>query len=79
MFVAAQEGHADIVRCLLGAGAAVNQAMPDGRTPLYFAAWAGHVDVVRCLLSHGATADKPMQVSVTILPASHTNDSHDRL
>ena len=43
-----------MVKDLLGAGADVNKAGEDGRTPLYWAAQGGHGDVVEHLLGAGA-------------------------
>ena len=43
--MAAQEGHEAVVRELIEAGADVNKAHTDGRTPLYQAAQEGHEEV----------------------------------
>ena len=50
LYVAAQNGHLDIVKALLEAGADRNQAMNSGATPLFIAAEKGHLDVVEMLL-----------------------------
>lgn len=59
--MAAQHGHADIVRALLDAGDDPSRYNPLGAhshsTPLHQAAAAGHADVVRVLLDRGARAD----------------------
>ncbi len=59
--LAAQHGHADVVRLLLDAGEDPNHYNPDGNhshsTPLHQAAWAGHEAVVRLLVEHGARLD----------------------
>jgi ankyrin repeat protein len=56
VLLAAQEGHADVVRTLLRAG-----ALADGRggamTPLAAAALGGHTEVVKLLLASGAQTD----------------------
>jgi ankyrin repeat protein len=56
--VAAQHGHADIVRLLLDAGEDPNRYNPDGyhshSTPLHQAVWSNHEDVVRLLVERGA-------------------------
>ena len=54
--MAAQNGHLEVVRVLIEAGASVDQAMEDGRTPLFLAAMKGHVEVVRALVE--VDADK---------------------
>jgi hypothetical protein len=54
LYVAAQEGRLEMVRCLLDFGADVNQTVIDGSTPLMVAAERLHHTVVRCLLKHGA-------------------------
>ena len=59
--LAAQHGHADVVRLLLDAGEDPNRYNPDGfhahSTPLHQAALAGHADVVRLLVERGARLD----------------------
>lgn len=37
MFFVTQQGHIDVVKCLLGGGANVNLASKDGATPLHVA------------------------------------------
>ena len=59
--LAAWQGHADLVRDLLGRGAAVDEI--DGLTgrvknePLHEAAAGGHIEVARVLLDHGMSVD----------------------
>jgi hypothetical protein len=55
LFVAALNGHLDIVRCLVELGADVNCAEGTGETPLIIAASRGHVEVVRFLVDLGAS------------------------
>jgi ankyrin repeat protein len=59
--LAAQHGHADVVRLLLDAGEDPNRFNPDGHhahsTPLHQAALAGHADVVRLFVDRGARLD----------------------
>jgi len=59
--LAAQFGHAEMVRLLLDAGEDPNRYNPPGAhshsTPLHQAALAGHLDVVRLLLERGARPD----------------------
>ena len=53
--MACQEGHLEIVRLLLEAGAAPNQARNDGATPLFAACYGGHLEVAKLLSSYGAS------------------------
>ena len=59
--LAAQHGHAEIVRLLLDAGVDPNRYNPPGNhghsTPLHQAALAGHLTVVRLLVERGARLD----------------------
>jgi ankyrin repeat protein len=59
--LAAQHGHAAIVRLLLDAGVDPNLFNPEGchahSTPLHQAAWAGHAEAVRLLVERGARLD----------------------
>lgn len=59
--LAAQFGHAEIVRLLLDAGENPDRYNPGGAhshsTPLHQAAFAGHLEVVKLLVEHGARLD----------------------
>ncbi len=59
--LAAQHGHADVVRLLLDAGLDPNRLNPDGyhahSTPLHQAVWNDHAEVVRLLVERGARLD----------------------
>jgi ankyrin repeat protein len=59
--LAAQHGHADVVRLLLDAGEDPSRYNPDGyhahSTPLHQAVWSDHANVVRLLVEHGARLD----------------------
>jgi ankyrin repeat protein len=59
--LAAQHGHADVVRLLLDAGEDPSRYNPKGfhahSTPLHQAIWADHSDVVHLLVERGARLD----------------------
>jgi ankyrin repeat protein len=55
---ASAEGHPDVVRVLVNAGADIRARVPSGFTPLLFAVRAGRLDVVRELLKAGADVDE---------------------
>jgi len=65
--MAAQEGHLDVVRCLLAHHAAVDHINQHGATPLRIAVLNGHLDVVKCLLAHHAAVDRADQEGATPL------------
>ena len=50
----ANKGNLDIVECLIGAKADVDQAKNDGVTPLIMSAHRGHFNIVKTLIRHGA-------------------------
>ncbi|MBI2207489.1 MAG: ankyrin repeat domain-containing protein [Candidatus Rokubacteria bacterium] len=54
LIAAAENGHLDVVRLLVDAGADVNRADSSGFTPLMGAARAGHAAMARLLLERGA-------------------------
>ena len=59
--LAAQHGHADVVRLLLDAGENPDRYNPEGHhshsTPLHQAVWADDLEVVRLLVARGARLD----------------------
>ena len=59
--LAAQHGHADVVRLLLDAGEDPSRYNPEGfhshSTPLHQAVWANHLPVVSLLVERGARLD----------------------
>jgi ankyrin repeat protein len=59
--LAAQHGHADVVRVLLDAGEDPNRYNPEGHhshsTPLHQAIWSEKLDVVQLLVERGARLD----------------------
>ena len=54
LYVAAQNGHTEVVKLLLANKADVNARHTDGRTPLWMAAQEGHTEVVKLLLANKA-------------------------
>eukprot|EP00731_Ephydatia_muelleri_P032474 Em0024g18a len=60
LYIACSNGHFDIVKALVGAGANVNQTSKMNATPLYVACEKGHLDVVQTLLEGGADVEIAM-------------------
>ena len=58
LYHASRNGHKDVVRFLLQAGANVNQANKNGSTPLNIASENGHTEMVGLLLQAGADANQ---------------------
>ena len=54
LWIAAQQGHLEVMKVLLEKGAVVDAKTNDGFTPLLIAAEYGHLEVVRMLLEKGA-------------------------
>lgn len=57
LHAAARNGHTEVVRLLVDAGADVTTRDENNRTPLHLAAWNGRTDVVTILLAAGAEVD----------------------
>ena len=58
-FIAADEGHLEVVRFLVESGANKDQGTADdGSTPLLIAAQNGHLRIVRFLVGSGANKDQ---------------------
>ena len=59
LFIAAQTGHIEVVRFLVGSGANKDQGRTnDGETQRYVADQNGHVEVARFLVESGANRDR---------------------
>ena len=59
LYVAAKNGHIEVVKRLLAKNADVDKARAlDGATPLFAAAENGHTEVVKMLLAKNANVDK---------------------
>jgi len=54
LFIAAQEGHPDLVNLLINHGADLDLSDEDGISPLYIASYQGHLAIVKILLDAGA-------------------------
>ncbi|KXZ44507.1 hypothetical protein GPECTOR_66g235 [Gonium pectorale] len=60
LHVACGQGHLEVVRALLAAGASTGAALPSGATPLYIACEHGHAEVVEELIGAGADVHAAM-------------------
>ncbi len=59
LYIAAQNGHLEVVNALIAAGAAVDQACHDDwTTPLFIASQHGHTDVVKALIAANAALNQ---------------------
>jgi ankyrin repeat protein len=54
LWIAAWQGHTEVVKFLLGKNVDVNTKATDGTTALWMASEHGHVEVVKLLLEKGA-------------------------
>lgn len=52
LFLAAQQGHTEVVKCLKMHGAAINQSNYIKETPLIAATYNGHIETVKLLLEY---------------------------
>ncbi|MFZ2315099.1 MAG: ankyrin repeat domain-containing protein [Gammaproteobacteria bacterium] len=67
LYIAAANGHLEVVNALLAQGADINAASREGATPLYIAAAQGHLNVVNALLAQGANINAVLQDGRTSL------------
>ena len=58
LYIAAQNGHLDVVHHLVEVGADKDQAKNQGATPVHIAGQNGHLDVVHHLVEVGADKDQ---------------------
>jgi len=64
LFAAARNGHLDVARSLLGAGANLHRQIRRWFTPLYIASWQGHLEIVRLFVEAGAVPDQGLCAAV---------------
>ena len=67
LMIAAWEGHTEIVKVLLEAGAKVKKKGIEGRTALMFASARGHSSIVQALLDAGAKVNAKSNRNLTSL------------
>eukprot|EP00731_Ephydatia_muelleri_P032874 Em0024g418a len=58
LYMASQEGHLDVVKTLIEAGANIHQAEKDGQSPLFISCLNGHLDIVKTLIEAGANINQ---------------------
>ena len=70
LHLAAREGHLEVARALLDAGAKIDQAIPaDGTTPILLATINGNYDLAKFLLDRGANPKLASEAGATPLYA----------
>lgn len=67
LFVAAGNGHVEIIKLLLSKGADVTAESVEGNTPLVWGAFQGQAEAVRLLLDAGAEPDQTNKEGATAL------------
>jgi ankyrin repeat protein len=72
----AEEGHIEVARALLQAGANVRKSNNNGQTPLHYASMEGYIEIVRALLEAGAGADVRKLDAYTRSPIYHACSGH---
>eukprot|EP01059_Diplonema_ambulator_P037004 TRINITY_DN9570_c0_g2_i3.p1 TRINITY_DN9570_c0_g2~~TRINITY_DN9570_c0_g2_i3.p1 ORF type:complete len:583 (+),score=114.77 TRINITY_DN9570_c0_g2_i3:231-1979(+) len=77
LYVAAQNGHPEVVECLLQNNADPNQSKDSGATPLFISAQQGNLAIVNILLGAGADPDQCTKTGVTpLMIASYQGHAH---
>ena len=77
VFIAAQEGHAEVVKVLAELGASVDTPNNYDATPVFIAVQNGHAEVVRVLAKLGASIQTPMKDGTTpVSIAAENGDTH---
>ncbi|HEY0072973.1 MAG TPA: ankyrin repeat domain-containing protein [Abditibacteriaceae bacterium] len=67
LFLAAGNGHVEVIKLLLSKGADVTAESIEGNTPLVWAAFNGQAEAVRLLLQAGADPNQPNKAGTTAL------------
>ena len=67
LWIAAANGHFDVVRLLIEQNAEVDGRTSSNSTPLRAAAFDGHLDIVRCLVENGADVNARNNLNSTPL------------
>lgn len=57
LYLAAEDGDLENVKCYILQGADIDAADTDGNTPLVYAAKKGHIEIVRYLVNHSADVE----------------------
>jgi ankyrin repeat protein len=76
LYMASQNGHSEVVKCLLDAGTDKEAANPNGSTSLYIASQNGHLEVVTFLIDAGADKEATKDGFISIHVASK-NGHHE--
>ncbi|MEM1293406.1 MAG: ankyrin repeat domain-containing protein [Cyanobacteria bacterium P01_H01_bin.162] len=76
---AARDGHTDIARVLIDAGADVNWIDGEGVTPLILAAFKGHEELTKLLLAHDADTTVVDQWGRTALDYARRRGENDAI
>ncbi len=74
LFVAASQGHTQVVEYLLEIGVDPDQRTEEGATPLIIAAKNGHLDIVKLLINNGADVDARADNGATAMAVALEQD-----